>query len=136
MLSGPYMQIGEVATLTDLSLRTIRHYEDVGLVIPSGRSQGGFRLYVQADVERLRLVRNMKPLFTLEEIRDFLEVLEFVARLDRQPAQEQAALLARVQVYRAAVLARRDALNEQVRQAVALAGDLRDVVVRRGSHRD
>jgi len=136
LLSGPYMQIGEVATLTDLSLRTIRHYEDVGLVIPSGRSQGGFRLYVQADVERLRLVRNMKPLFTLEEIRDFLEVLEFVARLDRQPAQEQAALLARVQVYRAAVLARRDALNEQVRQAVALAGDLRDVVVRRGSHRD
>lgn len=92
------MQIGEVATLTDLSLRTIRHYEDVGLVIPSGRSQGGFRLYVQADVERLRLVRNMKPFFTLEKIRDLLEVLEFVARLDKQPAQEQAALLARVQV--------------------------------------
>lgn len=39
-----HMQIGEVATRTELSLRTIRHYEETGLVIPSARSQGGFRL--------------------------------------------------------------------------------------------
>ena len=44
------MQIGEVAARTELSLRTIRHYEETGLVIPSARSQGGFRLYTETDV--------------------------------------------------------------------------------------
>ncbi len=61
-------QIGEVAELVGLSLRTIRHYEEVDLVPPSGRSSGGFRLYTDADIARLRLVKHMKPLdFTLEE---------------------------------------------------------------------
>lgn len=36
------MQIGEVATRTELSLRTIRHYEEAGLLVPSARSQGAF----------------------------------------------------------------------------------------------
>ncbi|MFE6489944.1 MerR family transcriptional regulator, partial [Streptomyces sp. NPDC057757] len=52
-MSGEHMQIGEVATRTELSLRTIRHYEETGLVMPSARSQGGFRLYTEADVARL-----------------------------------------------------------------------------------
>jgi DNA-binding transcriptional MerR regulator len=56
------MQIGEVAERTALSLRTIRYYEEVGLVPPSARTQGGFRLYTEADVERLLLVKRMKPL--------------------------------------------------------------------------
>ncbi|MEV6934127.1 MerR family DNA-binding transcriptional regulator, partial [Streptomyces sp. NPDC051132] len=43
-MSSEHMQIGEVAARTELSLRTIRHYEETGLVIPSARSQGGFRL--------------------------------------------------------------------------------------------
>lgn len=63
------MQIGEVAARSELSLRTIRHYEETGLVVPSARSQGGFRLYTEADVARLMVVRRMKPLgFTLEQI--------------------------------------------------------------------
>jgi len=64
-------QIGEVAEAVGLSLRTIRHWDDVALVPPSGRSAGGFRLYTDADIERLRLGRSLKPLdLTLEEIRD------------------------------------------------------------------
>ena len=47
---GEHMQIGEVAERVKLSLRTIRHYEEVGLVPPSARSKGGFRLYTEADV--------------------------------------------------------------------------------------
>ncbi|CAM5727047.1 hypothetical protein SBADM41S_09163 [Streptomyces badius] len=46
------MQIGEVAARTELSLRTIRHYEETGLVVPSARSRGGFRLYTEYDVAR------------------------------------------------------------------------------------
>jgi MerR family transcriptional regulator, copper efflux regulator len=69
-------QIGEVADAVGLSLRTIRHYEEVGLVPPSGRTEGGFRLYSDPDVDRLRLVKQMKPLgFTLEEMADILGLL-------------------------------------------------------------
>jgi DNA-binding transcriptional MerR regulator len=67
-------QIGEVAEAVGLSLRTIRHYEEVGLAPPSARSPGGFRLYTDGDIERLRLIKQMKPLdFSLEEMRQLLE---------------------------------------------------------------
>jgi phage terminase Nu1 subunit (DNA packaging protein) len=49
-VDSKHMQIGEIAARTELSLRTIRHYEETGLVIPSARSQGGFRLYTENDV--------------------------------------------------------------------------------------
>ena len=71
------MQIGEVAEKTQLSLRTIRHYDEVGLVPPSGRSEGGFRLYTQEDVDRLTHVRRITPLgFSLEETAEILAILE------------------------------------------------------------
>lgn len=74
------IQIGEVAALTDLSIRTIRHWEEMGLIRPSARSRGGFRLYTDEDVARIRLLRFMKPLnFTLEQMRDLLELRESVA---------------------------------------------------------
>lgn len=63
----PAMHIGEVAARTELSLRSLRHWDDVGLVRPSGRTVGGFRLYTESDVDKILLVRRMKPLgFTLE----------------------------------------------------------------------
>ena len=75
------MQIGQVAARTELSITTVRHYDEVGLVTPSARSTGGFRLYTEADVERLLVIRRMKPLgFTLAEMRDLLDV----ARRSRQ----------------------------------------------------
>jgi DNA-binding transcriptional MerR regulator len=71
------MQIGEVAGRIGLSLRTIRYYEEVGLAVPSARSEGGFRLYVDADVERLRVIMQMKPLgFTPEEMRELLGLID------------------------------------------------------------
>ncbi|HSN43516.1 MAG TPA: MerR family transcriptional regulator, partial [Propionibacteriaceae bacterium] len=73
----PTLHIGAVATRTQLSIRTIRHYDDVGLVRPSGRSVGGFRLYTQPDVDRLLLIRRMKPLgFTLDEMADLLAITD------------------------------------------------------------
>ncbi|MDQ2910449.1 MAG: MerR family transcriptional regulator [Actinomycetota bacterium] len=72
-----FLQIGEVATQVKLSLRTIRHYDEVGLVTPSGRTGGGFRLYSSEDVDRLRIVKGMKPAgLTLEEMRELLKLLE------------------------------------------------------------
>lgn len=74
---GRTMQIGEVAERVGLSLRSIRHYDDVGLVPPSARSEGGFRLYTEDDVRRLLRVKRITPLgFSLEETFRMLELLE------------------------------------------------------------
>lgn len=74
---APAMQIGEVAARTELSLRSLRHWEEVGLLRPSGRSEGGFRLYTEADVERILVIRRMKPLgFTLEQMAAVMRDIE------------------------------------------------------------
>jgi len=125
------MQIGEVAALTNLSLRTIRHYEEIGLVVPSGRSQGGFRLYVDSDVERLRLVRRMKPFFSLEETKDLLELLETAARLGELDQATAAGVVDRLQMYREAVVVQLDTLREQVHKAEAFADELGDIAAQR-----
>lgn len=71
------MQIGEVAARTELSLRSLRHWEEVGLLRPSGRTEGGFRLYTEADVEKILVIRRMKPLgFTLEQMRAAMRDIE------------------------------------------------------------
>jgi MerR family copper efflux transcriptional regulator len=72
-----HLQIGQVAARTELSIKTIRHYDEVGLVAPSARSIGGFRLYTDADVDRLLVIRRMKPLgFALEEMKQLLDALD------------------------------------------------------------
>ena len=74
------MQIGEAAERVGLSLRTIRHWDEVGLVVPSARSNGGFRLYTEADIECLALVKTLKPLdFTLEQTRELLATTDAFA---------------------------------------------------------
>ncbi|GAA1592380.1 MULTISPECIES: MerR family transcriptional regulator [Kribbella] len=130
---GEHMQIGEVAERTRLSLRTIRHYEEVGLVPPSARSKGGFRLYSESDVQRLLLIRKMKPLgFTLEEMADLLGLLDHLATED--PDDPRTVLLDRLTMYREAADQRITALREQLDVAVAFADHLQqqlDVHTRR-----
>ncbi|MFF3286322.1 MerR family transcriptional regulator [Streptomyces sp. NPDC003023] len=121
------MQIGEVAERTGLSLRTIRHYEEVGLVAPSARSKGGFRLYTEADVERLMVIRRMKPLdFSLEEMRDLLEITDRIAAADASvPADEKDRLRERLDSYRKVAEARCEKLRAQLTAAEDFAATLR-----------
>ena len=79
--TAPMMHIGELAERTELSLRTIRHYDEVGLLKPSGRSEGGFRLYTERDLSRLMLIRRMKPLgFSLDEMTELLRLIDVLER--------------------------------------------------------
>jgi DNA-binding transcriptional MerR regulator len=113
-------QIGEVAEAAGLSLRTIRHYDQVRLVPPSGRSEGGFRLYTDDDIERLRLVKHMKPLdFTLEEMRDLLEARDRLA--EGVGGDERVQLLERLKMYAAAADARCEKLRGQLESAEGMA---------------
>ncbi|THC55504.1 MerR family transcriptional regulator [Streptomyces sp. A1499] len=120
------MQIGEVAARTELSLRTIRHYEDTGLVIPSARSQGGFRLYTEADVARLMVIRRMKPLgFTLDQMRDLLDATDRLDADGELTAEEREALLERVREYEGDALQKIDELRVQLARAEDFAATLR-----------
>ncbi|WP_435107164.1 MerR family transcriptional regulator [Nocardiopsis synnemataformans] len=126
MAQVQHMQIGEVAERTGLSLRTIRYYGEVGLVEPSARSRGGFRLYTETDVDRLDLVKRMKPLeFSLEETRELLEALDRLnsAGTDQE---ERDRLGERLDAFEAAIAARCQALRDQLAMAEEFAGRLRE----------
>lgn len=77
------MQIGEVAERTGLTPRTLRYWEEIGLLPPAVRLEGGFRLYSQADVERLLRIVQLKKLlgFSLTEIRRVVETEETLREL-------------------------------------------------------
>ncbi|WP_133765831.1 MerR family transcriptional regulator [Amnibacterium kyonggiense] len=114
------MHIGEVADRTGLSHRTLRHYDEVGLVVPSGRTGGGFRLYTETDLQRLLLVRRMKPLgYTLEQMRELLDTVRDLQEDDDPEAR------ARVAALEADVAARRLQLVRQVEMADEFAALLR-----------
>lgn len=75
------VQIGTMAERIGLSLRTVRYYEEMGLVEPTTRTKGGFRLYGPEQEERLRVIKAMKPLgFTLEQMREFIVLLDGASR--------------------------------------------------------
>lgn len=114
------VRIGEVAERLGLSLRTIRHYEEVGLVVPE-RTRGGFRLYSDRDINRLALVKRMKPLgFSLEEMRDLLEIIDRITAGDDDPS-----LPDRLQMFERAVAERAERLREQLAMAKEFAEQLR-----------
>lgn len=78
-VSDDTMHIGEVAARTELSLRSLRHWDEVGLVRPSARTEGGFRLYTEEDVDKILLIRRMKPLgYTLEQMGEAMRDIEVV----------------------------------------------------------
>ncbi|MBT8225243.1 MAG: MerR family transcriptional regulator [Dactylosporangium sp.] len=119
------MQIGEVAERTGLSLRTIRYYEEVGLVVPATRSQGGFRLYVEADVDRLRVIKRMKPLdFSLESMREMLGIIDRLASGRRIGRTERVRLHHVLRGYVDAVHQRRAALHGQLAATEEFAATL------------
>lgn len=109
------LHIGAVTERTGLSLRTLRHYDEIGLITPSERSAGGFRLYSEADVERILLIRRMKPLdFTLEQMRELLEVTDAATRPDA-PAEVRRKLheFEEIAIERRAKLERKVAMADE-----------------------
>jgi DNA-binding transcriptional MerR regulator len=73
------MHLGEIAERTGLSHRTLRFYDESGLLTPTARSAGNFRLYSNRDLERLLLIRRMKPLgYTIEQMRRLMVVMGVV----------------------------------------------------------
>lgn len=129
-MASKQVQIGEVADRTGLSLRTIRYYEEVGLITPTDRTTGGFRLYSEDDIARLRLIMRMKPLdFSLEEMRDVLGILDGFAQTDTPTDPEiEAADVRRLDDYRETVLERIQTLQARLASAQEFAAELLDEI--------
>jgi len=75
---APCLQIGEVADRTGVTQRTLRFYEERGLLKPPTRMDGGFRLYSEDDVGRVEQIKRMQSLLglTLAEIKEMVEAEE------------------------------------------------------------
>ncbi|MEU4421728.1 MerR family transcriptional regulator [Actinoplanes sp. NPDC024001] len=129
-MTAGLMQIGEAAERVGLSIRTIRHYEEAGLVLPSARSEGGFRLYTEPDLDRLRVIKRMKPLgFTLDEMRDLLTTLDALS----DPAVtggDRAALRERLATFHTAARDRVQALRDQLDMAEGFARQIEEQIDR------
>jgi DNA-binding transcriptional MerR regulator len=71
-------RIGEVAELAKVSIRLLRHYDEIGLLVPSGRSEAGYRLYAREDLQRLQQILFYRTLeFPLEEIQRLMTAPDF-----------------------------------------------------------
>jgi MerR family transcriptional regulator, copper efflux regulator len=116
-------QIGEVADRVGLSLRTIRYYEEVGLVAPASRTAGGFRLYSEANVGRLAILKGMKPLgFSLSEVRELMSLLDRTAGAEEFLAKEIAEVVERLNDFSTKAADRVESLAGYLREAKKLAG--------------
>jgi len=113
--SGASLRIGQLAQATGVSAKTVRYYEQVGVLPPAQRAKNGYRLYSAADVQRLRFIRNARRLdFSLDDLREVVALRDrgeapcnYVAHLLQQKAAE---------------------IEEQIQQLQALQQDLQQLV--------
>ena len=93
------LKIGDFARLAETNLRTLRYYEELGLLEPASRSPGGFRYYRRTDLNRLNMIRDLQELgLHLDRIRELMAT--------RDPKDGRGAFLDRVR----AALQEHDAL--------------------------
>lgn len=118
------IQIGVMTERVGLSLRTVRYYEEMGLVKPTTRTKGGFRLYGPEQEERLRVLKAMKPLgFTLDEMRDLVQLLDDASRA-KAGSRRALALGERLDALRQEIALRRANLLDQVEATTQISSTL------------
>ena len=90
----PGMAIGKLAAVAATKVQTIRYYEEIGLVRPFSRTEGGHRIYGPEDVKRLKFIRHGRELgFGIDEIRQLLVLAD-----DPETSCSAADAIARTQL--------------------------------------
>ena len=111
-MGSRFMRIGQLAAQTGFSVRTIRFYEQAGLLLAPERTPAGYRLYDQDAVTRLRFVRSAQALgLSLAEIADVLRVRDY-----QGPPCTYVAELIETHI---------SALDDRIKELAALRDDLR-----------
>jgi DNA-binding transcriptional MerR regulator len=123
--AGTTWTVGQVAEQLGVTVRTLHHYDEIGLVHPSGRSPAGYRLYTEDDLGRLQHVVVYRRLgFALEEVALLLEHPESVAQHLRR---QRAAVTARLDEMRELVAALDRALEREMDNQPATPEDMKEL---------
>jgi len=109
----PYLTVGSLAERSGVSPRTIKHWEDKGIIDPDMRTEGGFRLYSEAYVFLCQLIRDLQLFgYTLEEIKDVSgEVRDFLSIEADFAAFPRADVEAKLEAMFGRIQALRDKMN-------------------------
>lgn len=100
-------KVGELAKATGLTVRTLHHYDEIGLLVPADRSEAGYRLYTEADVRRLYRIGALRRLG--------LSLPDIGAVLDREGADVRVTLRRHLEQVDAEIEQRRE-LRERLRR--------------------
>jgi DNA-binding transcriptional MerR regulator len=129
-----YLQIGEVAERTGVTQRTLRFYEEKGLLKPPSRLEGGFRLYSEEDIARVERIKELQSLLglSLADIKEMVEADEVkhqiraTYRRDAKVSERRAKIARAIEVteHQAAIIEHKlralqemkDTLEEKLRQ--------------------
>jgi MerR family transcriptional regulator, thiopeptide resistance regulator len=120
--------VGAVASLTGVSVRTLHHYDHIGLVVPSVRTPAGYRGYTDADIERLHLVLVYRSVgLPLDEIRTLLDdktvdVFEHLRRQRELLLQEAERLEHTIKAVEELMNAHRDGIQLTAEEQVEIFG--------------
>jgi DNA-binding transcriptional MerR regulator len=123
------LTVGSVARLAGVTIRTLHHYDEIGLVMPAGRTGSGYRTYGATEVERLQEVLFFRELgFSLETIRDIVEQTGYhrAAALEHQRElleRKAERLLAMVDAIDRALLAQRTGVTMSNENMLEVFGD-------------
>jgi DNA-binding transcriptional MerR regulator len=114
-MENEIFRVGELAKRTGVSVRALHHYDEIGLLSPSRRSESRYRLYDREDVARLQEIKSLRQLgFSLEEIRELLDARRLtplgVVEMHLQRVREQMTLQRQL-------LGRLEAIAERLRAA-------------------
>src|ERR1700719_3844257 len=103
-----FYTIEQVASRTGFTKRTLRYYEEVGLLPPTDRTEGNYRRYSEADIQRLERIKNLRDLlgFSLTDIRELLEVEDERGQIKEAYRHETEALTKVAQLNRSDELIR------------------------------
>jgi DNA-binding transcriptional MerR regulator len=126
--TAPLLRIQEVSAALGLTTRTLRYYEELGLLKPAARSEGDYRLYDEDDLDRLRFIKGLRDDagFSLAEIGRLLEDEEARTRnrdrfrTSHDPTERRAIIddaLARVDRQVASLRTKMDRLAEMIEEA-------------------
>jgi len=101
--------IEQVANRTGFTKRTLRYYEELGLLPPTGRTEGNYRRYTESDIQRLEQIKKMRELlgFTLTDLRAILDAEDEREHIKTAYKQETDAAAKIVRLNRADELIRR-----------------------------
>ena len=126
--------IEQVSAQTGLTKRTLRYYEEMGLLPPTGRTEGNYRRYTQEDVQRLERIKNLRNLlsFSLADIREILQADDERSQLSAAYQQETEAAGKIAQIERIDTVVRHQL--ELVEQKIAGLEQMRTKLLDKLSH--